>query len=522
MDRANKDGFTGAAGGMSELCEFVPEAVCCESAGDFSLPEYMPEIGKMLKVEPRIVSSGKYIGSDRAEFSGSVVYGVLYTGEDGVPFYTTLSGDYEYNVPLGEAADAERIEIYDEPWLDSVNVRPSGPRRFSVRTRIKAQPHIMYEKKATCAEPYDESDTGYQTLRENCLVMSHGHFESGEFEVMDVLRLDASPEAEPVGCEGVVCVSELVFSHSGLICRGEVEYRVLYFDIRGGVRKLQSTRKKVCFEKEIQCGPLVEMSGARAYGRVISADMSSDGEVSDISVSLCIGLYGEYTSEKNKTFLCDMYSCTHSLDVVKKQQQYRRRVVCKNFNFSYHSQKKFSDAQMSGAEIVAVYGNARIESVDVSDGVAHVNGEISVDCILSDSEGDAPEYTCFSIPMPFRCDLAVACTAPKYDISIMPEVSGIRARADREGVSADAELYLSVFISGVDHATVVSNVEKTEAHPARPAAVFVYYPDEGETLWSVGKKYFVSIDSIKKVNDLTCTSPAAAQSLEGVDRLLIL
>lgn len=108
----------------------VNEAVWTESSGDFSLPDYMPQIAKMLKVEARIIPSGKYIGSDRAEFSGSVVYSVLYTGEDGVPSYTNLSSDYEYSVPLGAAADCDEVEIYDEPTIESTTVRPSGPRKL--------------------------------------------------------------------------------------------------------------------------------------------------------------------------------------------------------------------------------------------------------------------------------------------------------------------------------------------------------------------------------------------------------
>ena len=504
-----------------ENCEYMPEAVWCESSGDFSLPEYMPEIGKMLKVEPRIVPSGKYIGSDRAEFSGSVVYSVLYTGEDGVPFYTTLSGDYEYNVPLGEASDAQRIEIYDEPSLESVSVRPSGPRKISVRTRIKSQPHIMYERGNELPTPYDTDDGGYQTLCEECNVTHSGHFESGEFEISDVFSLDASPEAEPVGCEGGVCISELVFSHAGVICRGDVEYRVLYFDIRGGVRKLFCTKKKVRFEREIQCAQLADMTGARAYGRVISADMSSEEGSSDITVNLCVNIRGEYTVQKKSKFLCDIYSCTHELDIVRAPQQYRKNVLCKNFNFSYHAQKKFSEAGMGGCDIHALYGNAEIESVEISDGVAHVNGEISIDCIISDSERDGGEYSCFNIPMPFKCELPVVGTAQKYDISIMPDVSGVRARSDREGISADAELYLSVFISGCDTLTTVKNVEKTGAHPPRPSSVTVYFPDEGESLWSVGKKYSVSIDSLCKMNDISAASPACSDSLAGIGRILI-
>ncbi len=505
------------------LSDAATDAVWCESAGDFTLPDYMPEIGKMLKVEPRIIPSGKYIGSDRAEFSGSVVYSVLYTGDDGVPFYTTLSGDYEYTVPLGEASDCSEIEIYDEPTLESVSVRPSGPRKLSVRTRIKACPHILYRAKAKMTEPYDSPAENYQKLCQQRPVMSHGHFESGEFELSDVFKLDGSPDAAPVGCEGRVCISELVPSLSTVVCRGEVEYRVLYFDIEGGRRRLFSTGRKLRFEKEISCKYAADVTGIRAYGRIVSTDMEAAEDSSDIALGITLNIYGECSTERQTEFLRDIYSCSHACDVAYTDTEYRRDVLTKNLNFSYHAQKKLPEDIEGSCSISAAYGTARIDEVSVTDGHAHIAGEISVDCILCVLGEDTTDYSLVTVPIPFKCEVPVANTAERYDISIMPEVSGIRTRVEKDSITADAELYLSVFIGGVERMSVVKSVTLTDTELTRPCdTLTVYYPDDGETLWSVGKKYAVSIDSLRDANSLAAPSPASPDSLEGVRSLLII
>ena len=225
----------------TELIPLRGESVWCESSGDFTLPDYMPRIGKMLSCTPRIIPSGRYIGGDRVEFSGSVVYSVLYTGEDGAPFWTTLSGDYEYSVPLGDAADSPRIEVYDEPLIENVSMRASGPRKMSVRTRIRSTPCIMYESAKDPDDILPDTAT-LERLTEFIPVSCHRHFESGEFTLCENFKLDASPEAEAVGCDGVVCVTEAAVTAGAVACRGEVEIRVLYFDIEGGRRKLLCTK----------------------------------------------------------------------------------------------------------------------------------------------------------------------------------------------------------------------------------------------------------------------------------------
>ena len=499
---------------------YMPEAVFCESTGDFSLPEYMPEIGKMLKVEPRILSTGRYIGADRAEFSGSVVYSVLYTGEDGEPFYTTLSGDYEYTVPLGEASDAERVEIYDETSLDSISVRASGPRRISVRARIKAQPHIMYEKKDGSQDAYRVEDESYQVLEESYTERYHRHFESGELELSDVFSPSSSPDIEPIGCDGWAVVSEIVFSNNAVICRGDAEYRVLYFDVSGGERRLHSTKKKLRFEHATEISGVCAGAGARATARVISAEMSRAEGQSDISITIRLNIIGELTTEKKRSYVCDVYSCTHELDVEKKTHRYRSGGVCKNFNFSYHAQKKFPEG-MAVSDVCASYGEAKIESVEMKNGVAHVCGSICVDCILMESVGGSHEYSCLSVPMPFKCELALDGASEEYELSIVPEVSGVRVRMDRDCVSADAELYLCTLISGVESRTIVDKTEVLRARPARPSAITVYYPDKGESLWSVCKKYSVSLASVRSVNEGADIPSAADGTLDGVGRILI-
>ena len=84
------------------LCD---KTVLTEVAGDFSLPDYQPEIKRLLRIRPCVLPAAPYAGSGSAEFSGTLDYYVLYMGNDGGLYCAPLHTEYALSVPFeqGEA-----------------------------------------------------------------------------------------------------------------------------------------------------------------------------------------------------------------------------------------------------------------------------------------------------------------------------------------------------------------------------------------------------------------------------------
>ena len=52
--------------------DILTDTVFTEANEEFILPDYMPEIGRVLRVSAALLPDECYIGSDAAEFSGRV------------------------------------------------------------------------------------------------------------------------------------------------------------------------------------------------------------------------------------------------------------------------------------------------------------------------------------------------------------------------------------------------------------------------------------------------------------------
>ena len=74
--------------------------VTTELSNDYILPDYQPEIRKVLGITSEILPPAKYVGAANAEFNGTVDYQVTYVGADGELYSMPLSAEYSFSVPL--------------------------------------------------------------------------------------------------------------------------------------------------------------------------------------------------------------------------------------------------------------------------------------------------------------------------------------------------------------------------------------------------------------------------------------
>ena len=76
------------------------KSVMTDLSGDFTLPDYHPEIKRLLKIGAAVLPPAKYIGDSEGEFSGNIDYFVTYTGSDNQLYCAPLTTEYKITVPM--------------------------------------------------------------------------------------------------------------------------------------------------------------------------------------------------------------------------------------------------------------------------------------------------------------------------------------------------------------------------------------------------------------------------------------
>ena len=150
-----------------QIC-ICDKTVTAENTVEYSMPDYQPEIRRLLRVKTTIMPPSSYVGGGKAEFSGNVRYDVLYSGSDGGLYSVNFADNYELSAPIDNDSDIdysdEMVSFCDvEP--DSVVSRVIGPRKLNIRCRLHG--HI----RAYGSKSLDEKIDIVATEKENGLII---------------------------------------------------------------------------------------------------------------------------------------------------------------------------------------------------------------------------------------------------------------------------------------------------------------------------------------------------------------
>ena len=114
-----------------------------EVAGDFTLPDYQPEIKRLLRIGVNLLPPDPH--ADSGDLTGTMDYYVLYVGQDGGVYCAPLSTEYRLEVPT-EGNTAGMPPSMGEPTLFLCDIssevpvgRVASPRRLHIRCKIKAK-----------------------------------------------------------------------------------------------------------------------------------------------------------------------------------------------------------------------------------------------------------------------------------------------------------------------------------------------------------------------------------------------
>ena len=90
----------------------------------------------------------------------------------------------------------------------------------------------------------------------------------------------------------------------------------------------------------------------------------------------------------------------------------------------------------------------------------------------------------------------------------------------KEGSQAQWEIVLDIklFIYDVEQENILTEIKISELDSSKIEKLpgfAIYFVNEGDTLWQIGRKYYVSVEKIKEINQLT------SDEIKAGDKLLI-
>ena len=426
--------------------EFVPEqfriCVCdkkesAELSEEFTLPDYQPEINKLLKVDAVLTPPVQYIGSGKVELSGSVCYDVLYCGEDGQLYSARVTSDYSMNTDMRDTADADMstgVSVCARVYPESVTGRVTAPRKISMWTRLCAD--VKVYANARCEESIVGLDDAASLRR---LLCSTGYAEvisacDEAVTLGDEIIIDQREgDMRVIAANGKVFVSEATAADDCVICRGELVLGIMM--CRDGESGVQLISRKLPFTHEIAAHGITRDAECCAWGDCQTVNVSvQEGRLGCEAV---ITLYAEAQSEKTLIYPRDIYSTAADASVEYEYKTLTCPIRAANGNFTQSGVfETEQNAIPSGAEVICVDGDADVSEITTWERRCIITGEVKYDLIYADGD----EFGCAKLTSPWRYEADMPTETEDAAADATPTVTSCRARMDGERVSVDSEI----------------------------------------------------------------------------------
>ena len=495
-------------------CRFFEKPITYELSSDYTLPDYLPEIRKILGIRHKISPISRYIGNS-VEFSGRVDYDLIYCSDGGeltsVPLGEDFSIDVTPEIPshIDWASGGEAFASFA---AEAVNARATAPRKINVKCRLSGN-SVFYG--------YDEPQRmvsgikNAEKLQSDTEYTSHHQSMSEVIELSDEISIGGETEQyRYIETEGKALINDTNRSGNMLNCRGEIIYDTVAENKENG--ELRHFSGKIPFTHSIELPAEIDENSVHSVICHCNEIKVSDGGNKYL---LDAELLLEVDSLKNSKVLIteDLFVPGYDSEITYRDFKYEilSKSGCEKLTLNETIALKEASENGTENEKVDCITALRLDPIKQSGENATICGSMKAKLIYR-SNG---EYYSQEISLPFSADIGSLPQEEKRNVKVYPCICNVLCRINGKEAIIEADIALSYAVMQKEKRKIVDNIKIGDVSKKHQTGITVYYPEKDESLWNVAKKFGISMDSLAAQNGLN--SPSAKEPISGKHFLMI-
>lgn len=499
--------------------------ILCECGSEYTLPDYMGDIRRVLACTSRATPSGRFIGNGEVQCAGIVSYELLYTDPEGKLWCAPFTADYEFTADMGDCTCSDS-QVHTR--VQNTTCRPIGPRRVNVKSVLSSDVLNTECHETAVAGTAFDGDARPETAETTCrpAYALYGTRDEREYaEEGDAFEGVPAEEFEIVGSFGTATVREALCGDDFVTLRGDIEVSAL---VRHADEPPFPAKKIIRFDET------VPLPGARADmcadgAAVITSATCTTGSSDGGDAVLKFGAIAEFSAAARTngeiTVITDAYDRDTGCVCEYGKLTYSEFVDCRCMTLTASADAPREDCSAEDVRDV-IFSSADLKNYAVHpalDGV-HIEGNIvytGIGVTQDDNGKFAYKTLRFEYPIDETVRVKVPADNPEISVRLVP--AGAEATLDSARLYVHTTLQLDLATYSGRECEILLSCDKADGTPARePGVITVYYPDRTDTLWSVAKRYRIPAARLAADNNLSAECAATESgSLAGVKKLII-
>lgn len=489
---------------------------------DFNVPDVKPDIERIVRDQGDITIAEIKSMNGKLYIKGELSFNLLYScSDEGIPV-DHISGKlpFEEYVNMDEACADNNIVVKWE--IDDLSTTLINSRKISVRSIVSftfiaedltdrptaigveegEQCQVMNKKLDITQIAVNTKDT-YRIKDEVILPSGKATIYNELYYDMDLRNVDTR------------------LAENKIMIKGEVMLFLLYIS-NNEEQPLQYYETELPFSGTIDCSGCLESMisdiAINVTSRNLEVKVDSDGEERVLDIEVVLELDVKAYEEDNIDILHDVYSTTKDIVPTVEECEYEN-ILMKN-----NSKARISD-YISLEETNRIYqicnstGNIKVDETQVVPNGIQVDGVIDVQLLyILESDNKPLGSSRGSIPFSQVIEIKNIDEECYYDIKpSIEQLSVIMMDSSEAEVKVAINLDTIVFRKIKEKVIVDLSVEDIDMKKLQAVPSMIgYVVKPGDSLWSIAKQYYTTVDYIKELNSLE------NNNVQAGDRLLIL
>ncbi len=467
---------------------------------DFTLPDYYPEISKILKcrVIPRV--SATSISGQTLTVDGNITVNLIYCSPDNEIF------GYEQSLPFNKAFEIGFDCSDGAPECnvkcEYVNCRAVNERKIDIHGAVGIYVAV-----------YKRNTTGIITdIESRDIIIRRGLLPAtspvgtGEKALLIEEELELS-QGQPsvrciLKCDAKAVNKECKIISGKVVVKGELCIFVLYCAEHTSAPQIY--RNSIPYSQILDIENLSESCICSAKTRVANLEIkprtSAVGETRSFILSAKLNFCASACCNDDLPVVLDAYSTKYNAEVKSKEVLIEK--IQKNINECFICKKTLENIG-DVASVVDIWCETNVKETSVCDGGVKISGVLQV-CILAINTKGIPLY--IERPIEFEYTATVDGCLENMHLKaevITNNVSFALLSSNCIEISAElcvnADVYTREKVSLVTDVCIDENNLKTKN---TDSALIIYYAEAGEELWDIARRFNSSPEEISEINSL--------------------
>ena len=467
---------------------------CVEA--DFSLPEYMPEILRIIKstAQPK-VNSCKAVG-ERVTVDGECELRMVYTAEDGCLYSFAQSRPFTRHCENNVFNNA--TDITCEASVSYVNCRATSTKRAEIKAGVSIKINAFLEESEEILSVDEPS------VEKKCIpvrAMSLGCKKTRAFSMSDTAALSV-PCAFIISSRASAYCTEIKKISNKIMVKGDAVVEICYVNANDKATT-ENIRHTLPINQILEFEGMEERFAGNVALNVTAVDVmlknEQDGVCSALDIGLSIDASASMWEEKELLVINDAYAVGSNIELKKQSMVFFTPLD--EIRDTYIFRESF---QVSGEGVSSIMGSTcDLANVTVrkENEMLSITGNLSLSVMIKDSSGSISNINkILDVKYERKADY------PDNDIFCLPKLNVLSLDcAGKGGNSIDvrAEINVSAGVFGKSVIDAVADIKESEDQTVRSSnAITVYFPEKCESLWSIARRYNTTVAAIAEENDI--------------------